>query len=81
MLVTFNSDKVSTAVMLSKGKVESISTSVQLDSVALVKANYSLNAGEVIEAHIMGSSQSRRKPDEEVERTFLAPAFHEFSMF
>ena len=35
----------------------------------------------MIEAKIMGSSQSRRKPDEEVKRTFLVPALHKLSMF
>ena len=46
------------------------------DSAVLVTPN----GAEVIEAKIMGSSQSRKKPDEEVKRTFLAPAIHKLSM-
>ena len=78
MHATFNSDKVFTSCNGIRRKILVYQYfRSTFDSAVLVTPN----GAEVIEAKIMGSTQSRRKPDEEVKRTFLVPAFHKMSMF
>ena len=78
MHATFNSDKVFTSCNGIRRKILVYQYfRSTFDSAVLVTPN----GAEVIEAKIMGSTQSRRKPDEEVKRTSMAPAFHKLSMF